>query len=208
MRRLSQVGLSLRYKALNPRRNLAGRCSKNQPEEKLLKAFQELYLKSKIKPGICLFDLDLPGYGIPDLIWISWHGNFGNEGATALSYESLEKRLRERRLCAFELKVSDWRKALLQAQRYRYFADRSMVIVPASVAAKAKLHIASFKSSKVGLWGIDSKARRIYKYYTPTGTKPFNLEAKQKLAIRILKGLKLRKLSKRMNTVQQISKMF
>lgn len=207
MRRLSQVGLSLRYSARNPRRNIVGSRGQREPEKKLLSLFQELYLKSKIKPGICLFDLDLPGYGIPDLLWISWHGAFHSDGATALSYEALKRRLRNRRLSAFEIKVSDWRKALLQAQRYRYFADRSMVIVPAPVAAKAKLHLAAFKNLRVGLWGVDSKRRKIVKYYTPTGTRAYSAKAKQKLATRILGSLKLRQSPKRANAIREIAEM-
>jgi hypothetical protein len=204
MRRLSHVGLSQRYQGRNPRRNITGVRGQKRPEAKLLKTFQSLYLKLKAKPGICLFDLDLPGYGIPDLIWISWHSDLNSADATALSYEALRRRLAERRLSAFEIKVSDWRKALLQAQRYRYFADRSIVVVPTNVAQKAIKHIEAFKASRVGLWGIDDDANRIVKYYTPIGTSPLSAAAKKKLSVRILKGLKLRKLSKRPYTVLKV----
>jgi hypothetical protein len=203
MRRLSQLGLSLRYKARDPRRNLV-RTTQREPEEKLLRIFQRLYLESKVKPGICLFDVDMPGYGIPDLLWISWSGSFDNQGTTALSYESLKRRLRERCLCAFEIKVSDWRKALLQAQRYRYFADCSTVILPDAVAKKALLHIDSFKSLRVGLWGVHSKLGQITKHYTPEARKPFSIDAKRKLANQLIKGLKLRKFSKRANSTKQV----
>jgi len=204
MRRLSHVGLSQRYQGQNPRRNIAGTRGQKGPEAKLLKVFQSLYLKFKSKPGICLFDLDLPGYGIPDLIWISWHSDLNSADATALSYEALRRRLAKRRLSAFEIKVSDWRKALLQAQRYRYFADRSLVVVPILVAQKAKEYLDVFKRSRVGLWGVDVKSSRIVKYYTPIGTSALSAAAKTKLAARILKGLKLRELSKRPKSILKV----
>jgi hypothetical protein len=178
--------------------------SQREPEAKLLKAFERIYLNEVLKSGICFFDLDLPGYGIPDLIWISWQPASKTKDAIALSYESVQKRLRERRLSAFELKISHWKKALLQAQRYRYFADRSFVVLPLAIAAKAKCHLAAFRNSRVGLWGVDCNKNKLVKYYTPTGTRPLNSEAKKKVAVRILKVLKLSKLAKRTNTAHQI----
>lgn len=59
-------------------------------------------------------------------------------------------------LVAVELKLKDWRRAVAQAGRYRLFAERSFVAMPATVMS-AKLETEA-RRNRVGLLAIDSAA--------------------------------------------------
>jgi hypothetical protein len=66
-------------------------------------------------------DFALQGYGIPDLITFAWSTQ--QNQTPALLLEVLRQKLQRQQLTAFELKLRDWRKGLVQAYRYRYFCD-------------------------------------------------------------------------------------
>lgn len=55
---------------------------------------------------------------------------------------------------AIELKLSDWRRALDQACRYRLFAERSLVVVAAAHTKAAAAQTAAFRLNGVGLAGL------------------------------------------------------
>jgi len=73
----------------------------------------------------------LQGYGIPDLITFAWSTD--QNQAPVLSLEALRQKLQRQQLTAFELKLRDRRKGIVQAYRYRYFCDRSIVVLPGHV---------------------------------------------------------------------------
>lgn len=54
-------------------------------------------------------------------------------------------------LCAFEAKLTQWRVALHQASRATSFANRSYVVLPASVANRALAFSSEFDQRRVGL---------------------------------------------------------
>ena len=60
----------------------------------------------------------------------------------------MEKQLSRRQLFAFEAKIKDWQRALQQAFRYRYFADKSIVVMPLANAARAIDNLAVFKEMR------------------------------------------------------------
>lgn len=60
-------------------------------------------------------------------------------------------------ICAFEFKLKDWRRAFFQATRYRNFAHRVYVVLPASIIHRTeKLHDA-FRTQNIGLLSHDAE---------------------------------------------------
>ena len=70
---------------------------------------------------ISQINVALQGYGIPDLITFAWSTQ--QNQTHALSLEALRQKLQRQQFTAFELKLRDWRKGLVQAYRYRYFVS-------------------------------------------------------------------------------------
>jgi hypothetical protein len=120
------------------------------------------------------------GYGIADLIAVNWQSI---RNAQRLSPEDFERRGRPT-IRAFELKLNNWRQALMQANRYRFFAHIPIVVLPASNKAALK-YIETFRLLRVGLWSFDIDQKRITRHYTPRSQKP--LDSRQKTrAIRLV----------------------
>ncbi|MEQ1750282.1 MAG: hypothetical protein ABL974_12715 [Prosthecobacter sp.] len=139
----------------------------------------------------------LGGFGVADLVWIAWRPQPDAEEFSALS---LEKQLSRRHLFAFEAKIKDWQRALQQAFRYRYFADKAIVVMPVANAARALDHLDTFREMQVGLWTFDQSKSVIREHFTPTRTKALNDSARQK-AIKVLSSkFNLRKLREMADT--------
>ena len=179
-------------RGVNPRRNLPLRVSRKRTESNFLCAFERAYRLSVTSPSIVGRDLEISGYGIADWIWLGWRPRPESQDATAYSLESLPPRFR---LYAFELKITHWRKALKQAFRYSYFADRAIVVVPPRTAEIASKYLAVFKAHSVGLWSFDARTNKIRRLFTPTGRKPRNQKAKCRAIELILGRAKLSKFS-------------
>lgn len=60
-------------------------------------------------------------------------------------------------ICAFEFKLEDWKRAFFQATRYRTFAHRVYVVLPASVIHRTEKLWDSFRLQNVGLLSYDSE---------------------------------------------------
>ena len=82
-----------------------------------------------------------------------------------MSLEALRQKLQRQQFTAFELKLRDWRKGIVQAYRYRYFCDRSIVVLPGDVADRASKRLELFASLDVGLWSFDPDTNVITKYF-------------------------------------------
>ncbi len=63
------------------------------------------------------------------------------------------------RTLAFELKLSNWKRALVQAYRYRSFAEKSLVILDKKYINPALSNIEKFKRANIGLLSIDQYAK-------------------------------------------------
>lgn len=112
---------------------------------------------------------------------------------SAVSIEHLASSIK---VVAFELKISDWKKAFQQAFRYTYFADTSIIVMPKNGVNRALPYLQKFRDSRIGLWEFDMKSMKIKKHYTPRHTKARSLVAKQQ-AISSLRGsIKFRKFAK------------
>jgi hypothetical protein len=81
-------------------------------------------------------------------------------------------KLSEPRTRAFECKLSDWRKAMSQAARYRFFAQQAIVVLPEAICQRALPYLETFKKIRVGLWGFDAQSGRIMVHHTPRPMTP------------------------------------
>lgn len=105
-------------------------------------------------------ELEVRGlFGIPDLII-----------ANKISNEETEKQMQT---FAFEMKLSNWKRALMQAFRYRSFADCSYVILDNDKIKPAQKNVRAFINANIGLLGID-KNGIIHIYYEPIQEDPYS----------------------------------
>jgi hypothetical protein len=73
---------------------------------------------------------------------------------------------------AFEMKLSDWRRGLIQAFRYRTFARVVYLVLDASRVGPALRNSERFERSNVGLVGLDAKGT-LTVYHEPDDEEPF-----------------------------------
>ena len=157
----------LQFKARDPRLNLPPQSGRKRAEANFVIKFMHAYLKQIAPAGVGGKHFALPGFGIADFVWIAWrNATSGGEG-TALSLELLKVRLMKRRLTAFEMKLTDWRKGLAQAYRYGHFADRAVLVVPPNAAKIALEDRRLFQHLNVGLWSFDPVSETIRKHVSP-----------------------------------------
>ena len=76
------------------------------------------------------------------------------------------------RSIAFEMKLSDWRRGLAQAFRYRSFACECYLVLDQTHIRPALDHTEHFVRANVGLIGIESK-RGFTVYHRPHYETPF-----------------------------------
>jgi len=98
-------------------------------------------------------------FGIPDLVVAGLKR--GNSGEEQLN------------IIAFELKLSNWKRALAQAFKYRMFADASYVLLDHSNLKSALGNRILFTRSGIGLLSIDTLGR-VYRHITANDGPPFS----------------------------------
>jgi hypothetical protein len=108
----------VRFKSTSPRKNLPPSISRKRAEANFLCSFERAFVAGHCQTTqITWHDFALQGYGIPDLITFAWSSQ--QNQATALSLEALRQKLQRQQFTAFELKLRDWRKGLVQElERY------------------------------------------------------------------------------------------
>ena len=174
--------LRLTSRAQNTRKNFGNAAARKRGESNFMRDFERAYFENAKIKGIAAGEFSLAGFGVADLVWIGWTPNPNSGEFTALS---LERQMRRRLLHAFEGKLKDWRRALQQAFRYRYFADKAIVVMPWENADAAIANLEAFRNSGVGLWSFDSASGLIREHYTPTRIRAFSSATREK-AIRAL----------------------
>src|SRR5260370_27282405 len=182
----------VRFRSTSPRKNLPPSISRKRAEANFLCSFERAFVANHCQTKqITWRDFALQGYGIPDLITVAWSTQ--QNQATALSLAALRQKLQRLQLTAFELKLRDWRKGIVQAYRYRYFCDSSIVVLPGVVADRASKskRLELFESLDVGLWSFDPDTDLITKYFTPLQGTARNLEARNKAIESILNKIQL-----------------
>lgn len=194
----------LDFKHRQPRRNLPSSVSRKRGESNFVAAFTKAYIKSVVPKGVGGTEFPLSGYGIADFVWLAWQESPTSEDGTALSLETLKSKLSRKKLMAFEMKMTDWRKGLSQAYRYSYFADITILVLPLETAALAKSSLDRFREHRVGLWSFDKATGKICRLFTPRASKPRNANAREK-ALNVLSQRLVSKFCKPHKQVEPIS---
>lgn len=163
-----------KLKFYEPRRNLPLKTSRVHTERNFTLKFARAYV-SQIEffhHGTTRTEVDfsreipINGLGIADFVAVFWDPR-KLKGKNQASNSSDFFKLASPIIRAFELKISNWRKALMQAFRYRYFADAAIVVLQMEKLKVAANYLNTFKTINVGLWGFDPKNNQITQLYTP-----------------------------------------
>lgn len=105
-------------------------------------------------------------FGIPDLLV----ANIKFDPKEAKIYRSF----------AFEMKLSNWRRALIQAYRYLSFVNYAFVVIDRSSQKPAVDHISEFALSNIGLISVDKSGFFSLHYY-PKFNQPYSYDMECKL---------------------------
>lgn len=161
-----------------PSRNLPGRKGTATGEDRFTIAFARAYLRqaasihrsTKHDSLACAREVPVNGYGIADILSVAW------QGVPREAFPSTEAFVEVARPCtrAFECKLTDWRRAMSQAVRYRFFAHQAFVVLPEAACEKALPFLDTFRRIRVGLWSYSIKTGRICAQYTPRPTTPMS----------------------------------
>ena len=179
------------FRCHNTRRNLPPASALKRGESNFLARFERIYLESELRAArrkhrfAAGREFALDGFGRADILFMAWTHERPTEDFTAMALKSWLK------LTAIEAKMKDWRKGLMQAARYRFFANRSLLVLPPASARVAAGYITTFRDLNVGLWEFDPSTDRIRKHFTPRSRRPLNLKAREKAVHAIKRGLKL-----------------
>lgn len=124
------------------------------------------------------------GHGIADLVTVSW-----SEQPVGRRHDSVSKPggRGSPTVRAFEVKLTNWRKGMKQAHRYRHFANAAILVLPPDKAVLAAEYLETFRRIRVGLWGFDPECKRIIAYHTP---RPISAPASKlyEHALRLVRG--------------------
>lgn len=172
------------------RQNLPKAVARKRKELNFLRSFERIYFEEELGVALAIREFGLEGFGRADLVWLAWENDAGSAEFTAIA---LKRRVR---LTAIEAKVSDWRKGLQQAFRYRYFAHRSLLVMPMKTAEIAARFLATFRKLQVGLWGFDPLTGRLRKWCTPRCAPPKNRKAWAKAIHLVESSLEFSQLAK------------
>ncbi|MFA6400016.1 MAG: hypothetical protein WCX31_00090 [Salinivirgaceae bacterium] len=85
---------------------------------------------------------------------------------------------------AIEAKLKDWKRALNQAYRYKWFAEYSYVVLDSHFANPAIKNMDLFSKFNIGLASI-SKDGKLIKYFTPKRHQPYDKKMQILLAEKI-----------------------
>ncbi len=190
----------------NPQDNFSPTDTRKTPEAKFAEQFSRAYRDkfAKIHSGTnkrrTLFVRELPvfGNGIPDLLVLSWSNGQSEQASTFLELEKLTPTVR-----AFEFKLSDWRKGLMQAHRYKNVSHASILVLPRKKIKSAEQRLNIFRKLRIGLWGFSPETGYIGCFYTPRPTKQKIPKYEQKV-IRLVAQLDQSKFSPLLKLPQTI----
>ncbi|MFH0729372.1 MAG: hypothetical protein V2B19_23915 [Pseudomonadota bacterium] len=110
---------------------------------------------------IAIRELPVPGAGIADFVVVKQN-----------KYITVNKL--NTTVHAFEFKLKDWRKGLMQAHRYKYFSNASILVVPVHTIKSAQKSLDLFKKLGVGLWAFNVSSGAVTKKFTPRPRKVLN----------------------------------
>jgi len=162
------------HHSYNPQQNFSARVTRQNPESKFAQQFTLAYsdrfrkIHTRTSKWKTLFVREAPvfGNGIPDLLVLSWYPEQAVELSTFSDLEKLDPTVR-----AFEFKISNWRKGLMQAHRYKFISNVSILVLPNKKLKSVEPQIDIFRKLRVGLWGFSPETGVIVCFYTPRPIK-------------------------------------
>ncbi|MFC1452077.1 hypothetical protein ACFLSJ_01880 [Verrucomicrobiota bacterium] len=171
-----------------PRLNLGSRWTTANDEDRFADAFVEAYdgkypwlhSGSPKLNRIMAREVPVNGFGIADLVTVSWDIELD-----AWQTDPLGAALRPT-VRAFEFKLSDWRKGLMQAHRYRFFADVAILVLPSSKVRVTEPFHPTFRAINVGLWGFNPITGTISMVLTPRPRMPADRGHRERAIARVL----------------------
>lgn len=160
---------NIRLNSHDTRKNLPRVSSAKRGESNFLREFETVYFNDDENKGKCFArgrEFTLEGYGRADIIWLAWKNKTSGEKHFTGPLQN------KMHIIAIEAKLKDWRKGLMQVARYRYFANKAILVLAPQASAVAVRHLDAFKKLSVGLWEFDPKSASIIKHTTPRKQKP------------------------------------
>lgn len=176
---------TVKFGCQDTRRNLPRASSGKRGESNFLAKFEKAYLDAELRKLSRRSlasgrEFALDGFGRADVVFMAWTHSDSEEDFTAVSLKSLS-------ITAIEGKISDWRKGLSQASRYRFFANRALLVLPPDVCSVALGYLETFRNLNVGLWQFNPDTGAIRKHFTPRHGRPLNSKAREK-ALQLISG--------------------
>ncbi len=99
-------------------------------------------------------------------------GLFGIPDVVIALFDKFENSLVDLESFAFELKLKNWRRALMQAYRYKAYIQFSYVILDHKHIKPAIQNIKLFEKSNIGLLSID-ESEQIFTHFQPKSDTPY-----------------------------------
>lgn len=124
-------------------------------------------------------EIPINGFGIADFVAVSWD-ELKLPGACQRFTPDIFIKLAEPTIRAFESKLKDWRRAMMQANRYKYFSNVVIVVMPADKCSKPLEYLNVFRAINVGLWGFDTDSNRIIPHFTPRSRAAMDIRYEQR----------------------------
>ena len=160
----------LEYNFHNPQRNFSAKTPRKNPEEDFALQFTESYYESFLKihsrtskkNTLFMREVPISGNGIADLLVFSWANDPTRQHTSDIDLEKVNPTVR-----AFEFKLADWRRGMMQAHRYKYFSHASILVLPQEKLKYVVSQLDTFKKLRVGLWGFSEKTGNISCVFTP-----------------------------------------
>jgi hypothetical protein len=134
-----------------------------QSEHEFGNRFADTFSKSFNSNIIAIRELPVPGSGIADFVVIK-------------PSESIKKSNSKTSVQAFEFKLKNWRNGLMQAHRYKYFSNSSILVMPMDNIKPAQESLDLFKQLGVGLWAFNASSGAITKRFTPRPKKVLDVK--------------------------------
>lgn len=151
----------------------------NHPEGKFCKKFARTFADSMTSLGVGLREFNLAGCGIADFLWVQ--------------FAEQPKRKKElKKITAFEVKITDWKKGIAQAYRYSYFADMVYLVLPDTKIVNAMANSELFNLWGVGLYGFDEESKEYDLYIEAKDQGPRNKIVREKAIKQLSRELNLR----------------
>jgi len=162
-----------------PIRNLPRRRTARTGESDFTIAFARAYLtqfhnlhgRSNKDRIACAREIPVNGLGIADLVCVLW-GEAGRPAGNVFESPEVFHRSLNPTIRAFEVKLRDWRRAMMQANRCRCYAHSAVAVLPLAACQPALAYLETFRRIRVGLWGFDPERERIVQFHTPLRVSP------------------------------------